>query len=94
MIVPLDYNSVLWWLAGSVATNIGGFVIWGYKKVRNSQIESSFVTEMATKHLPYIYIALTELCEKAGVKIEAHPNIGFVKLNGDVFRVEKIHTNS
>ena len=79
--IHLD-GGALWALGGSIAANAVAFSNWAYKRLRNRQISEAFVKEMAVKHLPYLYGALKALCEKSGVIIEEHPNIGFVELNG------------
>lgn len=75
---------------GSMVGNAWGIVHWTYRRVRNRQINEAFIEEMATVHLPYLYRAVVALCDKSGVDIGDHPNIGFLRLNGVQKNVKKI----
>lgn len=57
------------------------FLRWLYRRIRNDEIQSAFVRDMATNHLPHIYAALRLLCETQNVKLDEPPLIGWVELN-------------
>jgi hypothetical protein len=58
------------------------FLRWLYRRVRNDEIQSAFVRDMATNHLPHIYAALRLLCETQGVKLDEPPLVKWVEING------------
>jgi hypothetical protein len=65
-------------------------VRWAYLKVKASgkeeardSIESRFISDMATNHLPHIYHVELLICKKLGVEITDPPPIRFVNLNGN-----------
>ena len=43
------------------------FVRWLYRRIRDDEINRTFIQDMATNHLPHIYELLHKLCEKQGV---------------------------
>jgi hypothetical protein len=57
-----------WWtfaLASLVQLVI--FVRWFYRRIRNDELNSAFIRDMATSHLPQIYELLEKLCEQQGI---------------------------
>lgn len=54
------------------------FFRWMYRKMRDEEIRSKFVKDMATNHLPHIYHVLRLLCETAGVEVTEPPQVQFV----------------
>ncbi len=58
------------------------FLRWLYRRVRNDEIVRVFVEEMATCHLPHIYILLARICDERGIEREADPPIRWIDLDG------------
>jgi hypothetical protein len=63
---------------------------WAYLKVKASgkqeardSIESRFINDMATNHLPHIYHVQTLICKKMEVEVTEPPPIKFVDVNGN-----------
>jgi hypothetical protein len=69
-------------VALSAAVQLVLFLRWLYRRIRNDEIQSAFVRDMANNHLPYIYAALRLLCETQGVKLAEPPLVGWIELNG------------
>jgi hypothetical protein len=58
------------------------FLRWMYRRLRNDEIIRVFVEEMATCHLPHIYILLARICDERGIEREADPPIRWIDLDG------------
>jgi hypothetical protein len=48
-----------------------------YTSKRNREATDSFVSDMATNHLPHIYDILLKISTKLGLDVKDHPNIAF-----------------
>jgi hypothetical protein len=72
-----------YWLAiaFTVLTQFVVFVRWLHRRVRDSQIERTFVRDMATNHLPHIYHAIEQIAARLDVKLADPPPLRFVSLN-------------
>jgi hypothetical protein len=68
-------------VALSAMVQLALFLRWLYRRIRNDEIQSAFVRDMATNHLPHIYAALRRLCDAQGVKPDEPPLIGWVEIN-------------
>jgi hypothetical protein len=58
------------------------FLRWLYRRLRNDELTRIFVEDMATNHLPQIYVLLEKLCEQQGIDRNAPPPIRWINLNG------------
>jgi len=70
-----------WWtfaLASLVQLVI--FVRWFYRRIRNDELNSVFIRDMATNHLPHIYELLEKLCEQQGIENTPQSPIRWVDL--------------
>ena len=72
-----------WWTLGLASVvQLVFFLRWLYRRIRNEEIMRSFVTDMATNHLPHIYNLLEKICDQQGI---AHrkpaPPIRWIDLN-------------
>ncbi len=62
------------------------FLKWAYRHARDAQIQSAFVRDMATTHLPHIYAALEQIADALAITIEEPPAIAWLnrkKLDGE-----------
>lgn len=57
------------------------FLRWLYRRIRNEELTSTFVHDMATNHLPHIYDLLEKLCDQQGIRRAPRPPICWVNLN-------------
>ncbi|MFZ0036137.1 MAG: hypothetical protein WAK91_01860 [Candidatus Acidiferrales bacterium] len=57
------------------------FLRWLYRRIRNDELTRIFVEDMATNHLPQIYILLEKLCEQQGIESGSMPPIRWVNMN-------------
>jgi hypothetical protein len=71
-------NAAFWMLLGGL---IARGIHWGYRFVRDAQIERNFVREVATNHLPHMYHVLGLICDKLEIEVTEPPQIGFVDLS-------------
>lgn len=70
-----------WWAIGfSVIVQLVLFVRWLYRRIRNDELLSIFVEDMATNHLPHIYDLLLKLCDQRGIERTPLPPIRWVDL--------------
>jgi hypothetical protein len=72
-----------WWTVA--LTSLVQFVLflrWLYRRIRNDEMTRTFVEDMATSHLPHIYVLLEKLCDEKGTETPAEPSIRWVDLNG------------
>lgn len=58
------------------------FLRWLHRRMRNDEIVSAFVRDIATNHLPHIYSALRQIAEEQGITLEEPPLLRFVDLSG------------
>jgi hypothetical protein len=58
------------------------FLRWLYRRMRNDEIVSAFVRDIAAIHLPHIYQALHEIAKRQGIDLPETPMVRFVDLNG------------
>jgi hypothetical protein len=53
-----------------------------HRRMRNDEIVSAFVRDIAANHLPHIYTALHEIAKRQGITLPETPMVRFVDLNG------------
>jgi hypothetical protein len=58
------------------------FLRWLHRRMRNDEIVSAFVRDIAAIHLPHIYQALHEIAKQQGIDLPETPMVRFVDLNG------------
>jgi hypothetical protein len=58
------------------------FLRWLHRRMRNDEIVSAFVRDIAAIHLPHIYQALHEIAKRQGIDLPETPMVRFVDLNG------------
>ena len=58
------------------------FLRWLHRRMRNDEIVSAFVCDIAANHLPHIYTALHEIAKRQGIELPETPMVRFVDLNG------------
>ena len=58
------------------------FLRWLHRRMRNDEIVSAFVRDIAAIHLPHIYTALHEIGKRQGINLPETPMVHFVDLNG------------
>ena len=59
------------------------FVRWLYRRIRNDEITRAFVEDIATNHLPHIYVLLENICDQQGIERSPSPRIRWVDLNSN-----------
>jgi hypothetical protein len=64
------------------------FLRWLHRRMRNDEIISAFVRDIAANHLPHIYTALHEIAKRQGITLPETPMVRFVDLNGNRRRSE------
>ncbi len=72
-----------YWLAlgaGFVA-QLGLFLLWLHRRMRDEEIQRAFVRDLACNHLPHIYSALRQLAEHHGLILKEPPSIQYVEIN-------------
>jgi len=57
------------------------FLRWLHRRMRNDEIVSAFVRDIAAIHLPHIYTALHEIGKRQGIELPESPLVRFVDLN-------------
>jgi hypothetical protein len=57
------------------------FFRWIYRRIRNDEITTAFVADIATNHLPHLYDLLGKLCDKQGIVRAPPPHISWISLN-------------
>jgi hypothetical protein len=58
------------------------FLRWLHRRMRNDEINRTFVRDIATNHLPHIYNALQKIAAGQGIELDETPLVQFVDLNG------------
>ena len=58
------------------------FLAWAYRTKRDSEIQRTFVWDMATNHLPHIYHGMRLLMHKQDITWSEPPPIQFIQING------------
>lgn len=58
------------------------FLRWLHRRMRDDEINRTFVRDVATNHLPHIYDALHRIAERQGIKLGLPPMVRFVDLDG------------
>jgi hypothetical protein len=58
------------------------FLRWLQRRMRNDEIVSAFVRDIAAIHLPHMYQALHEIAKRQGIDLPETPMVRFVDLNG------------
>jgi hypothetical protein len=56
------------------------FLRWLHRRMRNDEIVSAFVCDIAANHLPHIYTALHEIAKQQGIDLPETPMVRFVDL--------------
>jgi hypothetical protein len=56
------------------------FLRWLHRRMRNEEIVSAFVCDIAANHLPHIYTALHEIAKRQGIDLPETPMVRFVDL--------------
>lgn len=59
-------------------TGLVTFINWINNHLATYKVQNIFVKDMATNHLPHIYMALERLCAKDGIELDEHPVIKWV----------------
>ena len=74
-----------YWLvvACTVLAQLVVFLRWLHRRMRDDEIERTFVRDMATNHLPHIYHALRLITEHLDIEFGEPPPVRFLELNGD-----------
>ena len=70
-------------LIGAAATTLAQFLLflrWLHRRVRDDEITRTFVSDIATNHLPHIYSALRQIAEEQGITLEEPPLLRFIDL--------------
>jgi hypothetical protein len=80
MAIPFETYSAP--LGIALAVQFVLFVRWVYRRIRNDELLRIFVRDMATNHLPHVYHALRELCQKQGIDLADPPPIRWIDMNG------------
>lgn len=57
------------------------FLRWLHRRMRNDEIVSAFVCDIAANHLPHIYTALHEIAKQQGIELPETPMVRFVDLS-------------
>jgi len=72
-------------LIAAVVSTLAQFLLflrWLHRRVRDSEIASAFVRDVATNHLPHIYHALRQIAAGQGIALEEPPPLRFIDLGG------------
>jgi hypothetical protein len=78
-----EFIEPYWWtVALASLVHLVFFLRWIYRRIRNEEIMSVFVQDMATNHLPHIYLLLEKLCDQQGLRRSHAPLIRWLDLNG------------
>ena len=64
-----------------VAVQFVVFLRWLHRRMRNEEITSTFVRDIATNHLPHIYTALQKIAAEQGITLDETPMVQFVDLH-------------
>jgi len=57
---------------------VAGLILYIYKRFRSADIQSVFIHDVATNHLPHIQSALELIAKAIGVELPASPPIRFI----------------
>jgi hypothetical protein len=68
-------------IAFSVIVQLVLFVRWLYRRIRNDELLSIFVEDMATNHLPHIYDLLLKLCDQQGIERSQLPPVRWIDVD-------------
>jgi hypothetical protein len=80
--MPIHWFGVLAAIA-SAGVQFVLFLRWLHRRMRNDEIVSVFVRDIAANHLPHIYTALHEIAKRQGIELPETPMVRFVDLNGN-----------
>jgi hypothetical protein len=70
-------------LIGAAATTLAQFFLflrWLHRRMRDDEITRTFVSDIATNHLPHIYQALRQIAQEQGIALEEPPLLRFIDL--------------
>jgi hypothetical protein len=72
-----------YWLvvAFTLLTQLFVFLRWLHRRLRDSAIERTFLSDMANNHLPHIYHALRLIAAHQGIDIGEPPPVRFIEWN-------------
>jgi hypothetical protein len=79
--MPIHWFGVLAAVA-SAGVQFVLFLRWLHRRMRNDEIVSVFVRDIAANHLPHIYRALHEIAKRQGIDLPETPLVRFVDFNG------------
>ena len=77
--MPAHWISV----AAAVVSTLAQFLLllrWLHRRVRDDEITRTFVSDIATNHLPHIYQALRQIAEEKGIDLAEPPLLRFIDL--------------
>jgi len=77
--MPAHWLSVI----AAVVSTVAQFLLllrWLHRRMRDDEITRTFVSDIATNHLPHIYSALRQIAEEQGIALEEPPLLRFVDL--------------
>ncbi len=63
---------------GATAVQLVLFLRWLYRRIRDDEVMRVFVADMATNHLPHIYLLLSRLCDQQGIDLPPAPSIRWI----------------
>ncbi len=76
------FTSLTWAsTAVPIAVQFVVFLRWLHRRMRNDEITSAFVRDIATNHLPHIYNALQQIASRQGIELDETPLVQFVDLS-------------
>lgn len=61
---------------------LGLFLRWLHRRMRDDEIQRAFVRDMAVNHLPHIYRTLVKMAAHQGIALEEAPLVQFIDLGG------------
>ena len=81
--LPLRFDPYL--AAGLLAllVQLGFFLRWMHRRMRDDEIHVTFVRDIALNHLPHIYRVLRQIAAHNGIEMEDPPPLRFVDMNGE-----------
>jgi hypothetical protein len=69
-------------VALSILAQFFVFLRWLHHRMRDDEIQRTFVRDMATLHLPHIYHALSMLAGHHQIQLSEPPPVRFIEFNG------------
>ena len=59
------------------------FLRWLHRRMRDDEINRTFVRDVALNHLPHIYSALRQIAAHSGITLEEPPLLRFIAFDGE-----------